>query len=52
MFRVRAGKVVEALNSFDFSKMFQQMGMVRRGGVMSNSAPFASKHITPLIKNA
>ena len=26
MFRVRDGKVVEARNSFDFLKMFQQMG--------------------------
>ena len=28
MFRVRVGKVVEAGNSFDFFKMFQQMGVV------------------------
>lgn len=31
MFRVRDGKAVEAWNSFDFLKMFQQMGMVRMG---------------------
>ena len=31
MFRVRDGKVVEAWNSFDFLKMFQQMGVVRMG---------------------
>ena len=28
MFRVRDGKVVEAWNSFDFLKMFQQMGVM------------------------
>ena len=32
MFRVRDGKVVEAWNSFDFLKMFQQMGVVKLGG--------------------
>ena len=31
MFRVRDGKAVEAWNSFDFLKMFQQMGAVRMG---------------------
>ena len=28
MFRARDGKVVEAWNSFDFLKMFQQMGVM------------------------
>ena len=32
MFRVRDGKVVEAWNSFDFLKMFQQMGVVKLAG--------------------
>ena len=33
MFRVRDGKAVEAWNSFDFFKMFQQMGVVTiKGG--------------------
>ena len=32
MFRVRAGKVVEAWNSFDFLKMFQQMWVVKLAG--------------------
>ena len=31
-FSVRDGKVVEAWISFDFLKMFQQMGVVRMGG--------------------
>ncbi len=31
MFRVRNGKAVEAWNSFDFLKLFQQMGVVRMG---------------------
>ena len=31
-FRVRDGKVVEAWNSFDFLKMFQQMGVVKLAG--------------------
>ena len=32
IFRVRDGKVVEAWNSFDFLKMFQQMGVVNLAG--------------------
>ena len=32
MFRVRDGKVVEAWNSFDFLKMFQQLGVVNLAG--------------------
>ena len=32
MFRVWDGKVVEAWNSFDFLKMFQQMGVVNLVG--------------------
>ena len=37
MFRVRDGKVVEAWNSFEFLKMFQQMGVVKLvGGWVKN----------------
>jgi len=32
MFRVRDGKVVEAWKSFDFLKMFQQLGVVKLAG--------------------
>ena len=32
MFLVRVGKVVAAWNSFDFLKMFQQMGVVNLAG--------------------
>ena len=43
MFRVRDGKVVEAWNSFDFLKLFQQMGVVKlAGGRKILRSPFDS----------